>query len=351
MITVASVPAGHPYVAAVVDPNSVVLLPDPTPPGVTEPDRWWPPRLLDPAYLSTQLGSFDLLHVHFGFDATPPETLAEVAALLDRSGIPLIVTVHDLENPHFLDQTEHHRRLGVLLAAASAVVTLTEGAAREIEHRWRKNSVVLPHPNVVPLEEIGAPRVHREPVVAIHAKGLRANIDPWPVLDALMAPPLTGRHLRLDLDESALASARADEVSDQRLSAYRAAGVDVRVHPRFSDAELSGYLGDIDVLVLPYRFGTHSGWVEACRDAGVRAVVPDCGHLHEQHLFPVYRYDRAGLDTAGLVRAVEVAIDQASQPPSISGAVLREHREHQRNWVRRQMTQVYSRSLAREVVA
>ena len=81
-----------------------------------------------------------------------------------------------------------------------------------------------------------------------------------------------------------------------RLPQYGRAGVDVRVHPRFTDDELAAYLLEVDVVVLPYRFGTHSGWAEACYDAGVTVVSPRCGFFAEQHPGPVFDYGAAGLD-------------------------------------------------------
>ncbi|CAN5249368.1 hypothetical protein BH11ACT6_BH11ACT6_19700 [soil metagenome] len=339
MIRVASVPAAHPYVEAVIDPERVAVLPDPISPGATLPGQWWPPRFLDPGYLATRLDDIDVLHVHFGFDSTPPAVLHHVAALLTEHQIPLVVTVHDLDNPHFADSTDHRNRLGVLIGAASAVITLTAGAAGEIERTWGRRATVLPHPHVLALEQIGTARkVRTQPVVALHGKGLRANIDPWPVLDALLAESGTTWRLRLDLDQEALTSPRSAEVSDARLAAYRSAGVDVRVHPRFSDAALADYLTEIDVMVLPYRSGTHSGWVEACYDAGVCAVVPDCGHFGDQHPFPVYGFSRAGLDVAGLVHAVGAA--RSAQP--LTGQELRRQRRDQRVWVRDQMAVVYA---------
>ncbi|WP_304105980.1 hypothetical protein [Mycolicibacterium bacteremicum] len=336
MITLASVPAAHPYVHAVVDPDHITLLPDPVPTGVTRPGQWWPPRLLEPAFLADHIDQIEVLHVHFGFDATPAAVLCEVADLLSAHGVPLVVTVHDLDNPHFRDSAEHRERLGVLVEAAAQVVTLTPGAAAEVERRWNRSALVLPHPPVLAPEDIGKPRVRRaEPVVAVHAKALRANIDPWPVLDALLPHAGTDWTLRLDIDTEGVQAAR----NAGHLGRYAAAGVDVRVHPRFTDDELADYLAEIDVMVLPYRFGTHSGWAEACFDAGVCAVVPDCGYLAQQHDFPVYHYNRIELDAAGLLAAVRTGLSAQRLP----GADLRAQRRRLRNEVRDQMTALYRR--------
>ena len=100
-----------------------------------------------------------------------------------------------------------------------------------------------------------------------------------------------------------------------RVDRYRRAGVDVRVHPRFSDAELIEYLTEVDVAVLPYVFGTHSGWVEACHDAGTTVVTPDCGFFTEQHGTLEYGYGPDGLDAAGLHRAVTTALADPRRRP------------------------------------
>jgi hypothetical protein len=117
------------------------------------------------------------------------------------------------------------------------------------------------------------------------------------------------------------------------------------VHARFTDEELQEYLGEIDVLVLPYRFGTHSGWVEACYDAGVGAVVPDCGFFHEQHGDPTYGYGTDGPPVEGLRRAVLAALTRSADRRA-HARDRRAHRERELLDVRRQMTGVYRDLLA-----
>lgn len=326
---------------AVADPESVLLLDDPRPIGATIPGQWWPPRLLDAAYLNHDAEHFDLLHVHFGYDSTAPAVLRDVCATLADRRAPLVVTVHDLHNPHFADPREHLARLDVLIPAADAVVTLTPGAAEAIADRWGRPATVLPHPHVLPLTAIGSGRARSDrPVVAVHAKSLRANIDPLPVLDALLAAGEPGWRLRLDIDDDVRRSPRAGALDAARLDELTRRGVDVRRHPRFTDIELQQYLAEIDVLVLPYRFGSHSGWVEACYDAGVAAVVPTGGYFHQQHGDPTYDYDTDGDLVGSLRRAVHAGLTLADRRRA-TGHDRRRQREHQVREVRREMTGVY----------
>ena len=59
--------------------------------------------------------------------------------------------------------------------------------------------------------------------------------------------------------------------------------------------------------MLPYRFGTHSGWLEACFDLGTTVVAPSCGFYAQQRPCLLYGHDDQGLDADALVEAVRVA--------------------------------------------
>ena len=80
----------------------------------------------------------DVVHAHTWYTHFP-------GLLVRRAhGIPLVLTVHDLTNPHLSDQAPHEAALDVLVPAASAVVTLTPGAAAEIARRWSFGRTRIP---------------------------------------------------------------------------------------------------------------------------------------------------------------------------------------------------------------
>ncbi|GAA3223446.1 hypothetical protein GCM10017691_10450 [Pseudonocardia petroleophila] len=302
---IASVPAGHVYVRHLADPGArdgVVRLPDPPVPGAPA-GQWWPPPMLDPAWVRDHAGDFDVLHVHFGYDDRTPADLAALAAAVRAAGKALVVTVHDLRNPHHADPAAHDAALDVLVPAADALLTLTAGAAAEIARRWGRAATVVPHPHVVEPGRIAAPRpAHDGFVVGMHAKSVRANADPVPVARALAeaVTDLPGARLRVDAHDDARGRAVAAALP----------GVDVRVHAAFSDDELWDYLGGLDLSVLPYRFGTHSGWLEACHDLGTAVLAPDCGFYAEQAPCLLYGHDERRLDAASLRAAVRRAYDE-----------------------------------------
>jgi glycosyltransferase involved in cell wall biosynthesis len=342
-IRVASVPASHVYVRHLADPDrddGVVRLRDvPPADGRLVPGGWWPPVMLDGAWIRAHAGEFDVFHVHFGFDAKTPEELEDVVAALAEIAVPLVLTVHDLRNPHHADPAVHDVQLGVLVRGAAALITLTPGAAAEIRRRWDRGALVVPHPHVVEPERATAPRPpHDDVVFGVHAKSLRANMDAVGVAAAVAdaLADLPGTTLRIDLHDELLDPDNY-YYAPQAVEALHALGrrhahVEVRQHAYFTDDELWDYLAGLDVSVLPYRFGTHSGWLEACRDLGTAVVAPDCGYYAEQGPCWVYGQDEEHLDVASLRAAVRGARASRTHAPddAARAAFAAERREQRR---------------------
>jgi glycosyltransferase involved in cell wall biosynthesis len=272
--------------------------------------------MLDPDW--ARQADFDVFHLHFGFDACPPEQLDTLTRVVRGRGKPFVFTVHDLRNPHHTDQQLHDAQLDVLVAAADALVTLTPGAAAEIERRWGRTPSVVPHPHVVDLPTISRaltvrPLLRNRPFrVGLHLKSLRANMDPMRLLPTLVetVAQLDDAVLQVNCHRDILDAdgARRDaELSDWLRAEAGARRLELHVHDYYSDEDLWSYLASLDLSVLPYTFGTHSGWLEACRDLQTTVLAPSCGYYADQGPVLSYRHDERGLDAAGLVDAVRAA--------------------------------------------
>ncbi len=265
--------------------------------------------MLTSAWVHEHAHEFDLMHIHFGFDAVSPQDLTELVTALRAHAKPLVLTVHDLRNPHHRTVQMHDAQLGVLVGAADHLITLTSGAASVIAERWGRTATVLPHPHVAPRSWIERPRSRNSAfVVGLHAKSLRANMDPATDLDAVLAAFTTmpGAVLRVDVHTDVMSPGfpRHDPAFSAHLRDLEDRGrIDLRVHDYFTDEQLWEYLQGLDASVLPYRFGTHSGWLEACHDLGTWVIAPDCGFYAEQH--PVHSYRADGPQrSASLTQAV-----------------------------------------------
>ena len=346
VVRVASVPAGHVYVRHLQPARKTTTAPpfrtlrDPDPADEARPAGavWWPPAMLAPRWVQSHHREFDVFHVHFGFDAASPEQLEELVATLRHYDKPLIYTVHDLRNPHHLDPQLHERQLAVLLGAADEVITLTQGSAEVIARRWGRDAMVLPHPHVVPLgdmarlQAMGAERSSGPFTVGVHVKSLRPSMDPLPVIHGLrkVLRDLPGARLRVDGHRDLLESdgARYHAELAETLEAWSALGeIELSIHDFFTDEELWAYLASLDVSVLPYRFGTHSGWLEACHDLGTHVVAPACGFYEQQGPVSSYRWSDAGseapLDEDSLEAAIHGIYDhRRSVPASVAHRAL-----------------------------
>jgi hypothetical protein len=330
-IRVASVPSGHPYVRHALARNGLELLPDPQPPGARD-GQWWPPVMCDAAWVAAHRNDFDVLHVHFGTESYPADHLRALVRTLRACDRPLVYTVHDLENPQLSDQTRHREHLDVLVPAADEVVTLTAGAAAEIERRWGRTATVIPHPHVLdPLAEAPIGRPSRAPVLGVHLRDIRPGIDAVRAVATLLdaVDRLRG--------QGAAAIARVhvnervrDEAARAEVTALVTAHPAAELHrtERLDDTDLARSIADLDVAVLPYRAGTHSGWVELCWDLGVPVAGPRLGYAGEQHPEDFAGF-RAG-DGAGLARAVHERLAGASRPGSPDRADLIARRRRQR---------------------
>lgn len=324
-VRVASVPFDHVYIHHLAplpgEGGGVTRLADPRPNrgDGTEQSGWWPPAMLEPGWIDEHADEFDLMHLHFGFDALTPQDIARVIEDLHRHAKPLVYTAHDLRNPHHTDPALHAAALDVLVPGADALITLTRGAAAEIERRWGRTAQVIPHPHVLELDDLA--RRQREPRrrtgpfrVGVHLKSLRPNMASLEVIDGLVEaasrldePAVIQVNTHPDVMEG---TAQQHEPGlPERLEELDAQGaIDLQVHPFFSDDELWDYLASLDASVLPYRWGTHSGWLEACSDLGTGVIAPDCGYYADQRPVHSFHLDREGLEVDSLAAALADAV-------------------------------------------
>ena len=307
---VASVPRRHAYTRHIGWPGDGVT-------RIATPDATYRASdLVDACWVREHRDDFDCMHAHFGFGDVGLDALQAWLEALAEVGRPLVHTVHDLENPHHAGQDHHRRQLDLLVPAAAEVVTLTGCAADRVEHRWGRRPVVLPHPHIVELERVGRPGPPADPlVVGVHLKDLRAAIhgpELWEPLAEVIAADDRYR-LRIDVYPAAVerdpAARRCLDELATRLD------VDVALRPYGSDGDFEDYLRSIDVAVLPYRWGTHSGWAEACLDVGTQVVAPAHTCIPDQH----ERFHAADLDAPTLreelCRLLDRCWDRRRQPP------------------------------------
>ncbi len=291
-------PSSHPYVRRL--------------PGVARPFGVWDPATVAASHVR-------IVHLHFGFEDRGGDELQDWVARCRRAGVRVVYTVHDVDNPHLVDQRGHHDALRALACSADAVLTLTHAAAARVRDLTGRESTVVPHPHVVPLSRIArrrTVRTRRQPVY-VHAATCRPNLDVD--LVARLAPGAARHgglrvHVRTPLDDH-----RAGIV--ERLRALP--GVTLDLADRLSDRDLWSRIDVAAAIVLPYRWGTHSGLLEAARDLATPALAPAIGGLVEQGAVALDSdgtFDRWG--DVDVVRPVSLALRLVER-----GRIVRRHRE------------------------
>jgi hypothetical protein len=321
-LRVVAVPASHPYVRRVTADDAITLTDDPRPDGAA-PGVWWPPVALDADWIRAHADEADLLHVHFGTESFDVAHLVAAVDAAHDAGWAVVQTVHDLDHPQLADdeQAPYVAQLDALLPRVDAVLTLTTGAAAEIARRWGVEATVVPHPRLLDPRTTAATApiglVGDQRLIGLHLKDLRPGVDGPGATAALVAAVERLRSgglavaAEVRLHRSVRDEAARDEV--RRLCAGSEA-VSLVEHDRLDDTALAAGLARLDACVLPYRHGTHSGWLELCWDLGVAVVAPDTGHYADQHDDPTVTSARFADDGAALAEALDRVLREGSRP-------------------------------------
>lgn len=335
----------------------MALLPDPAPPGAPA-GQWWPPQMLDAGWITAHAAEIDVVHLHFGAESFTPAHVAAAVDAAHAAGLPFVFTVHDLENPQLSDQTSHRLILDALIPRADALITLTRSAADEIRRTWGRDAHVIAHPPILDgPEAVATASARRGLRIGVHLRDLRPNIDAIGAVTTLAgaATILRGRGIEttgvVHLNERV-----RDERTAQLLRQLAAENdaLELHRHPRLSDDELAASLSRLDVCVLPYAHGTHSGWLELCYDLAVPVAGTAAGHFAAQHPGDYARYEIG--DPLSLAAAIENAARPAwSHAGSSARAAERERRRERRGGelarIRAAHEGLYHRLTAREEAA
>lgn len=313
-VRVVSIPADHPYVRGVTFATGIVVLSDP-PTTQGSRSQWWPPVALDPDWILAHASQAELLHIHFGTESFPPSHLSACLAAAREVGWPVVFTVHDIDHPQLAEQSAYHAQLDVLVPGADAVITLTEGAATRVLERWERSALVVPHPALYTSAALPSVPESDRKRIGVFLKDLRPNVDAVGIARALvgalphLAEPGADAVAEVHIHRQVRDEASRDAV---RTIVSGSDHIVLLEHDRLSDKALASELARLDVCVLPYGHGTHSGWLELCWDLAVPLVVPSVGFFAEQHPDPTVA--QFSLDESGA--SLESALDSVLMSPT-----------------------------------
>lgn len=233
-------------------------------------------------------GFFDLLHLQ-SLELTRLDAIERVLQRCELENKGVIFTLHDI-GPLFPDPAgDFPLRIKVACRVARRVITLTNAAATEVERRFGvapEKVVVVPHGPVLAVShdlwQKPAPRN------AVFTIGMFGGVRPnrtflTPAVNALHG--LDQREVCVRLLTRGLNPIELAPTSEGfQLSVLAAADprLSLELRPFPSDDEVAEFVQSLDLLVLPYLHGTHSGQLELALDLRTPVVAPRLGCYHAQ---------------------------------------------------------------------
>ncbi|MCA0145873.1 glycosyltransferase [Blastococcus sp. LR1] len=315
----APIPHRDPYVDAVL-PAGVTRVGD-----AVEPSPWF-----DLEHLADHGGDVDVVHLHVGYGRLDAAAMEAWSEALQRQGVPLVVTVHQLHVPGAGSPGPDDASLAAVLSTAEVVLTLTPGAADDIAERYGRTAIVVAHPSVAVADpELGSERG----LVGLRV-GAPSSVVPEPgalVRAALSGAVSGGGRLRVLVEEAELPA-----LDGEIVDLADAGRLELVTFPA---ATWTAQLQQLHVAVLPERCGTHSRNVEVCRDVGTRVVAPSCGWFSDQwsEVVPYSHDEQGGVDLVSLTAAIGAALTRPMPRPAD-----RVWRDGQRDAVRQVHADVYA---------
>ncbi|WP_025274150.1 hypothetical protein [Haloglycomyces albus] len=229
----------------------------------------------------------DVIHLHH----IEFELLDDLEHLIDvcrTSGTGIVLTVHDLHAMFTTDQALAER-YALLSQDGVFWTTTSDGAARDLQSQYSPSEEVCSLPlgyAIPPALVAGRSRTHSTAPRYFMYGAMRPNRDHLSTL-ANWSLGLTHTHATFNVLLRALSAIdfarqeyRPSDLiallqSDQRINTV--------MKPYPSDENLVEMALESDCLVLPYRWGSHSGQLEFAFDLGLLPLVPPVGYLTEQH--------------------------------------------------------------------
>jgi glycosyltransferase involved in cell wall biosynthesis len=288
IVRVLHLPFRTPYVQKLVAPSIHVVNGSCLPDGEVVPDdvtfEWLAGR--------DSFDFFDVLHIHF-FEFSPVEVINAVLEKCVYKKRRVVATIHDL-SPMFNDSKEaFENKLRKICSACAGIIALTEGSANKLIEIVNLQGIearlsVIPHGFVLDpghrLWGKGRPCSHTV-VYALYGS-FRPNRDTYTLLlnwvyglqefDVqlkILCRPLSP----CDLESQSLMLNEVFGLIESNNSRVR-----IAMRPFPTDEEVVEFLAECDVLIMPYRWGTHSGQLELAFDLNLIPVIADNGYYAEQ---------------------------------------------------------------------
>ncbi len=330
-IKVLSLPARHPYTSkfntgeiSFVNPETDLFR-----------EGRCTPELLERDYPHE---NYDIVHIHFSFDKLSIKELINTLEYFKKNRKPIVWTIHSKESQR-VRSFGNGQYQKLLFRYADKIISPTNGAKLWVENNLsthKKNIDIIPLGFMADPQDVGKFKntVRKDSKLFTYLIGeFRENKEIiQSIVNFLQCSDLSKARLQLIFKPISMYSdstySKFNTMMPMFYNIIHNPRIDIISRPEITNTELiKAFLGS-HAIILPYKWGTHSGQIELAKDCGCHVVVSDVGFYQEQWkdiiMYIVsdgkYReiptryttslieaYHRPSLKPAGMQRKIELA--------------------------------------------
>jgi beta-1,4-mannosyltransferase len=327
-IKVLSLPSRHPYTSKF---NAAEI-------SFVNPDTdFFTDGLCNADYLEEYFppASYDLAHIHFSFDRLSIEELKSILKYFKEKEKPVVWTLHSKESQRIKNFGEGKYQK-ILFEYSSKIISPTTGAAAWLEKKYGKHSRSV---DVIPLGYMSDPRdierldtsVEKSPLLFSMLIGeFRQNKEfLQSIANFVQCSDLKDFMLQLIFKPISLYGT-GEKLSNEMIFFYNLIQnprIEILSKPEIPNEEINIAFLRSHAVVLPYKWGTHSGQIELAKDCGCHVVVSDVGYYKEQW-DKVYLYQFNKNNAVDTASNYTKALIEVSKQPSLKPAGVSRLEEH-----------------------
>ncbi|MEX1068656.1 MAG: glycosyltransferase [Patescibacteria group bacterium] len=234
---------------------------------------------------------YDLVHVHFSFDSVPLPKFKKLLSYFKTVGKPIVWTLHSKES-------QRVRNLGngqyqkLLFNYADKIISPTEGAKKWLEKKFgthKRGVPVIPlgfivHPDHVKKENKGV--IKSKNVFTFLVGEFRENKEfVQSIINFLHCSELRSVKLQVIFKPINIYRKKYGKLRPEIIDFLK-----IIKDPRIIKISLPNIPNEVitkaflksHAIILPYKWGTHSGQIELAKDCGCHVVVSNVGFYKEQ---------------------------------------------------------------------
>ncbi|HEY2004257.1 MAG TPA: glycosyltransferase [Candidatus Saccharimonadia bacterium] len=316
--------------------------------------------MLEHAFDSAFWNSFDIAHIHYGFELEPHDTVAEALGLISDHGKPIVYTYHEPHSMHGADDSPYQRLLTLIASQASGIITLTAAAQQDLQRIVpdSRPAVIAPHGYALNPDNpyFCRDRSQETDARVLLYSSIRRNRDLVTSTTNLLMGAVPGTRTTL-LTRPAPNAEALKELSALLTLAFTSPHGTVSFELPLSDDDLAQRISTMDILVLPYLYAGHSGALEMAFDTGLLPVITNVGYLSYQceiwdqlaptHVAADWSDEKPWAYQQRLMAAVKEAVAQLQEfRASLDPDARRRYRREEHLQILRTHNEVYRAALA-----